>query len=231
MSFRESYVIPKDVFKELLKERKVKKRKEENIGQDERRTTKFYHEEEETLHTTVPKRDVLMEELLRLGAKFPGNVKKKTASTKSSKKQDAGEYFGQGKKRKVWKLMHFLEGNHDVSIGDDYVIKVGGKEILGSDFIDVMQFLMNDRTGTENASFYPTMDAATKMPVGTKWFIDVHFIVLLKRKPLSADITNEEKEAFAQKFKEFAGAAEEGVKRVLTKIQRDLTTVTPDCRI
>ena len=97
--------------------------------------------------------------------------------------------------------MRFLEDNHDISIGDDYVIKVAGKDIPGLDFIDVMQFLMNDTT-TGNESFYPTMDAATKMPVGTKRFVDALYRVI-EKKPLSADITDGEKEDFAQKLKEF----------------------------
>ena len=228
MSFRESYMVLKEDFEELVKGRKViKKKREGNLGQYERSPNLMIMKKQRRKkhHTTPPKQDPLMEELLRLGAKFPGNVKKTTSVKSSSKKQDAAEYFGQGKKRKVWKLMRFLEDNHDVSIGDDYVIKVGGKEIPGSDFIDVMHFLMNDR-GTANTSFYPTMDAATKMPVGTKRFIDVLYRVI-EKKPMSAEITREEKEAFGEKFQEFAGTAAEGVTRVLMKIQNDLRLVTP----
>ena len=94
MSFKESYVVPKDVFDDLVKGRRVKKRKAENIGQYERRPSSFIMKKKKKKHhTTAPKRDVLMEELLRLGAKFPGNVKKNTTLTSSSKKHDAGEYF------------------------------------------------------------------------------------------------------------------------------------------
>ena len=46
------------------------------------------------------KRDLLMEELLCLGAKFLGNVKKKNSSSKSVKKEDVGQYFREGKKGK-----------------------------------------------------------------------------------------------------------------------------------
>ena len=116
--------------------------------------------------------------------------------------------------------MHFLENNHDISIGDDFALKIGGKEIPWTDFIDIMQYLMNaDRP--DHISFYPTLDTATEMPLGTKWFIDAIYHVI-EKKPLSKDITDEEKNNFAQKFNEFAGTAAHGVKHILTTIQKDL---------
>ena len=92
---------------------------------------------------------------------------RKHSPGKSKKKENAGEYFVPTKKRKVWKLMRFLEKNKDVGIGDDYVVTVGGKEIPGSDFIDIMHFLMKSG-GKEDAEklFIPLWMNLLECPQG-----------------------------------------------------------------
>ena len=109
---------------------------------------------------------------------------RKHSPGKSKKKENAGEYFVPTKKRKVWKLMRFLEKNKDVGIGDDYVVTVGGKEILGSDFIDIMHCLMKSG-GKEDVekTFYPSLDESTGMPTGTKQFISALYHSI-EKKPL-----------------------------------------------
>ena len=126
---------------------------------------------------------------------------RKHSPGKSKKKQNAGEYFVPTRKRKVWKLMRFLEKNKDVGIGDDYVVTVGGKEISGSDFIDIMHFLMKSG-GKEDAekTFYPSLEESMGMSTGTKWFISALYHSI-EKKPLTEKTSGHEKENFATKFK------------------------------
>ena len=142
------------------------------------------------------------------------------------RKENAGEYFVPTKKRKVWKLMRFLEKNKDVGIGDDYVVTVGGKEIPGSDFIDIMHFLMKSG-GNEDAekTFYPSLDESTGMPTGTKWFVSALYCSI-EKKPLMEKTSGHEKENFATKFKAFASTAVEGMGSVLDEIQQDMHNTT-----
>ena len=122
--------------------------------------------------------------------------------------------------------MRFLEKNKDVGIGDDYVVTVGGKEILGSDFIDIMHFLMKSG-GKEDAekTFYPSLDESTRMPTGTKQFVSALYCSI-EKKPLTEKTSGQEKENFATKFKEFTGTAAKGVGSVLDEIQQDLHDTT-----
>ena len=118
--------------------------------------------------------------------------------------------------------MRFLEKNKDVGIGDDYIVTVGGKEIPGYNFIDIMHFLMKPG-GKEDAgkTFYPTLDESTGMPTGTKWFVSALYCSI-EKKPVMEENTGLEKEIFATKFKEFTGTAAQGVGSVLNEIQKDL---------
>ena len=122
--------------------------------------------------------------------------------------------------------MRFLEKNKDVGIGDDYVVTVGGKEIPGSDFIDIMHFLMKSG-GKEDAekTFYHFLDESTGMPTGTKQFISALYHSI-KKKPLTEKTSRQEKENFATKFKAFTGTAMEGVGNVLDEIQQDMHDTT-----
>ena len=151
---------------------------------------------------------------------------RKHSPGKSKNKENAGEYFVPTKKRKVWKLMRFLKKNKDVGIGDDYVVTVGGKEIPGSDFIDIMHFLMKS-WGKEDAekTFYPSLDESTGMPTGTKRFISALYCSI-EKKPLMEKTSRQEKENFATKFKAFTSTAMEGVGSVLNEIQQDMHHTT-----
>ena len=102
------------------------------------------------------------------------------------------------------------------------MVTVGGKEIPGSDFIDIMHFLMKSG-GKEDAekTFYPSLDEPTGMPTGTKWVISALYCSI-EKKSLMEKTSRQEKENFATKFKAFAGTAVEGVGSVLNKIQQDM---------
>ena len=118
--------------------------------------------------------------------------------------------------------MRFLEKNKDVGIGNDYIVTVGGKEIPGSNFINIMHFLIKSG-GKEDAekTFHPSLDESMGMPTGTKWLVSA-FYCSIEKKPLTEKTSRQEKEHFATKFKEFIGTATAGVGSVLNKIQQDL---------
>ena len=134
MSFKESYIIPKAHFERLLAGK---------IGKIENVKKKDFNKFQKTRthHRHTPKAIVSGEDFDNAVHSVDTDVRKHSPG-KSKNKGNAGEYFVPTKKRKVWKLMRFLEKDKDLGIGDDYMVTVGGKEILGSDFIDIMHFLM-----------------------------------------------------------------------------------------
>ena len=180
MSFKESYIIPKAHFERLLA---GKIGKIENVKKKD--FNKFWKTRTHRRHT--PKAIVSGEDFDNAVPSVDADVRKHSPG-KSKNKENAGEYFVPTKKRKVWKLMRFLEKNKDVGIGDDYVVTVGGKEILGSDFIDIMHFLMKSG-GKEDAekTFYPSLDESTGMPTGTKRFVSALYHSI-EKKPLTEKI-------------------------------------------
>ena len=69
--------------------------------------------------------------------------------------------------------------------------------------------------------FYSTLDRATDMPTGTKRFVGALYRAM-ENKPVSPNMTEERIDEFSNKFKNFAGAATEGVKNVLNEIANDM---------
>ena len=164
MSFKESYIVPKTHFKRLLAGNigKIENMKKKNFKKFGKTRTHCRH---------TPKAIVSGEDFHHAVPSVDANLKKDSPG-KSNNKDNAGEYFVPTKKRKVSKLMRFLEKNKHVGIGDDYIVTVGRKEIPGSDFIDIMHFLMKfGRKDDAEKTFYPTLDESMGMPTGTKWFI------------------------------------------------------------
>ena len=218
MSFKESYIVPKAHFERLLvgKIGKIENMKKKDFNKFRKTRTHRRH---------TPKAIVSGEDFDNAVPYVDADVRKHSPG-KSKKKENAGEYFVPTKKRKVWKLMRFLEKNKDVGIGDDYMVTVGGKEIPGSDFIDIMHFLMKSG-GKEDAekTFYPSLDESMGMPTGTKWFTSALYRSI-EKKPLTEKTSRHEKENFATKFKAFAGTATEGVGSVLDEIQQDMHNTT-----
>ena len=112
------------------------------------------------------------------------------------------------------KLMKFLKDHEGViSVGEDFTISVGGKRVPGSDYIDIVHYLMTPES-KRDASFFPSEDKTTNMPTGTKRFVDgLHRAIT--GKPIDVDMSASERMKFLSKLNNFAGLSLDGVEKAI----------------
>lgn len=238
MSYRESYLVPKSEFEKLLKGKLgtssnlLKRKNEEESGEKKRK------KETNPRKKTPPSFDEIM------GESFvtpPGFTSRKTSrkipdfkqimgdsflmpSTKPSKMSTEG--FFQGKKKpKQMRLMKFLNENKDlISVNDDMSLNVFKKKIPGSDYIDIISYLMMGSSEREK-NFFPSLKTETGMPKGTRRFVRALYEAATGQPFSTLEEGNERKlEQYATKISRFAGLSMSGLKEVMESVQRDNRT-------
>ena len=130
------------------------------------------------------------------------------------------DFFAPPKKHKQMKLMKFLKDHEGViSVGEDFTISVGGKRVPGSDYIDIVHYLMTPES-KRDASFFPSEDKTTNMPTGTKRFVDgLHRAIT--GKPIDVDMSASERMKFLSKLNNFAGLSLDGVEKAIEGMKLD----------
>ena len=126
--------------------------------------------------------------------------------------------------------MKFIEKNKNhVMVNDDYEISVNNELILGSDFIDIMNYLKSKPKDRKSA-FHPTMNKKTNLPLGTQRFVDaLHEAIEGER--ISGDMEEDEINAFAKKLSNFAGMELSGLRNVVEGIVDERGRLVGEVRV
>ena len=128
------------------------------------------------------------------------------------------------------RLMKFIEKNKNhVMVNDDYKISVNNKLIPGSDFIDIMNYVKS-KPKERKLAFHPTMNRKTNLPLGTQHFIDaLHEAIEGER--ILGDMGEDEINAFAKKFSNFAGMELGGLRNVVEGIVDERGRLVREVRV
>ena len=243
MSYKESYLVPKSDFHRLLKGKAVseaptptrKRRSEEDEGASKVRKRKK--------RDVVPKKKQLRKKRDAVPKKrsrrrspphfslndetslpppppFLGDVPQPKPGGSKDTRDAVTDFFAPPKKHKQMKLMKFLKDHEGViSVGEDFTISVGGKRVPGSDYIDIVHYLMTPES-KRDASFFPSEDKTTNMPTGTKRFVDgLHRAIT--GKPIDVDMSASERMKFLSKLNNFAGLSLDGVEKAIEGMKAD----------
>ena len=139
-------------------------------------------------------------------------------------------FFAPPKKHKQMKLMKFLKDHEGViPIDDDFTFSVGGICVPGSDYIDIVHYLMTPES-KRDVSFFPSEDKITNMPICTKHFMDgLHRAIM--RKPINVDMSLSERVKFLSKLNNFASLSLDGMEKAIEGMKSDKADELRDIEI
>ena len=239
MSYKESYLVPKSDFHRPLKGKAVseasatarrdvrKRQSEEDDGASKVRQKKREKRDVVPKKKQWGKRDVVLKKRSRrsspLHFSLPdemslppppllGDVPPAKPGRSKNNRDAVTDFFAPPKKHKQMKLMKFLKDHEGViSVGEDFTISVGGKRVPGSDYIDIVHYLMTPES-KRDASFFPSEDKTTNMPTDTKRFVD-ELQRAITGKPIDVDMNASERLKFLSKLNNFASLSLDGVEK------------------